>query len=274
MTPTRAYLHLLFVASKIWQHLRAPPHDNLDPARRHDEPEYYAPTLADGSLQGFLSYTPVINRALARPAGQMDIASHFAMINPQLTQLRAALLLAQRLNRLLVLPTLMCGLDRFWAPHNGTIPGSDTTLPIDPCPADHIIDLEHIARINKGTVETMLRESSFLSNPKLPASAVASKATLPPPPSLSETDLAGLRSSSARVLHFTSMPDLFATLDADEALSVQKRMLDWASIWCCTRPPSPKAAGHVFYDLFWDVIPHTTRHGKVVDSPWVPTLGP
>ena len=91
----------------------------------------------------------------------MDTASHFTLVHHQLvqaaaaalfvvalchptraplaSQVRAAFLLAKRLGRLLILPTFVCGLDRFWAPHNGTIPGSDTTLPIDPCPADHVL---------------------------------------------------------------------------------------------------------------------------------------
>ena len=57
---------------------------------------------------------------------------------------------------MLVLPPIVCGLDRFWAPHNGTIPGSRTLLPIDPCPADHVLDLEHIARTRK--LEEFVRE--------------------------------------------------------------------------------------------------------------------
>ena len=184
---------------------------------RYDEPSYYAPRLSSrtraqfshdfpqlsaalssragelqsggeiqsgaGELQGFLSFDLAVQRHLVRPAGVMDVSSHFALVHPQLTQVgavekavekavasaackcslggcmhvlttapplspqvRAALLLARRLQRILILPKLVCGLDRFWAPHNGTIPGSDTMLPIDPCPADHVLDLEHMAR--------------------------------------------------------------------------------------------------------------------------------
>ena len=150
-----------------------------------DEPSYLDPKHADGAPIGFLSYTPIIRRELSRPAGKMDVASHFALVHAQLTQLRSAFLLARRLRRLLILPTLVCGLDRFWAPHNGTIPGSDTKLPIDPCPADHVIDLERIAHFYKGTVETLVREYSFLSNPKLPETVRQSAQTVPPPADLS-----------------------------------------------------------------------------------------
>lgn len=41
----------------------------------------------------------------------------------------------------LVLPRLWCGMDRWWAPHDGTIPGSSLDLPYL-CPADHVVDLE------------------------------------------------------------------------------------------------------------------------------------
>jgi hypothetical protein len=49
--------------------------------------------------------------------------------------------LATVLGRTLILPPLWCGLDRYWAPHAGTIPGAGTTLPFQ-CPADHVLRLE------------------------------------------------------------------------------------------------------------------------------------
>jgi hypothetical protein len=60
---------------------------------------------------------------------------------PACLQLRNAMALATVLNRTLVLPAFWCGLDRYWAPHSGTLPGSDFKLPF-PCPADHVVDLE------------------------------------------------------------------------------------------------------------------------------------
>ena len=63
-------------------------------------------------------------------------------------QLRTALALATVLNRTLILPPLWCGLDRYWAPHAGTLPGSTFKLPFM-CPADHVLDLEskHTTRV-------------------------------------------------------------------------------------------------------------------------------
>ena len=43
--------------------------------------------------------------------------------------------------RAVILPKMMCGMDRWWAPHDGTIPGSGLELPYL-CPADHVLDLE------------------------------------------------------------------------------------------------------------------------------------
>ena len=119
-----------------------------------DEPAYFAPT------RGLLSYTPHVGAPSSRPSGKMDVASHFELVHHQLVQVRAPSC-SRGLRRLLILPELVCGLDRFWAPANGTIPGSDTALPIDPCPADHVLDLENIARkFRDGGLEGLLRESS------------------------------------------------------------------------------------------------------------------
>jgi hypothetical protein len=60
---------------------------------------------------------------------------------PPTPQLRAALALASILGRTLILPKLWCGLDRWWAAHGGTIPGSHLALPFQ-CPADHVLKLQ------------------------------------------------------------------------------------------------------------------------------------
>ena len=203
---------------------------------------------------------------------------HTRCTGTALLQVRAAFLLAERLGRLLVLPKLVCGLDRFWAPHNGTIPGSVTTLPIEPCPADHVLDHERMSGLlgaKTGGLEGVLREYSFLDHPKLPADVRADVRQLAPPASLDEAALRPLRDLRAtRVLQLTHMPDLYGSLDAAEAQAVQYRMKEWTSIWCCSLPLTKKAAGHVWYDFFWDAVPHTDRHKKLWPAPWKVTFGP
>ncbi len=97
---------------------------------------------------GYLSYTPDIPANLLANAGPntndftlKNVQGHFALINYQFTQLRNAMALATILGRVLILPPLWCGLDRWWAPHTGRIPPSEFKLPFL-CPADHVLNLE------------------------------------------------------------------------------------------------------------------------------------
>ena len=138
-----------------------------------DEPAYYEARM--------LRYEPDLPRELVYPRGavpdeqgtvepwaHMSVAEHFELVNHQLRQLRNALALARRLHRVLILPRLVCGLDRWWAPHSGTIPGSGTRLPLLECPADHILDFERMR-----SPETLLREHTVLCNPRMPAKLLA-----------------------------------------------------------------------------------------------------
>jgi len=98
---------------------------------------------------GFLTFTPQIPQSLLDRAGPRtntmaldNTLGHFELVNHQLKQLRQALGLATVLNRAVILPPLWCGMDRYWAPHAGTLPGSKFKLPFV-CPADHVLDLEN-----------------------------------------------------------------------------------------------------------------------------------
>lgn len=91
-----------------------------------DGPEYYDPP------GGFLSFKPDIPDALL--AGYDSKEGHFALVNHQIKQVRDAMALASALNRTFVFPRLICGWDRWWAPHRGTIPHSSLPNPYL-CPA-------------------------------------------------------------------------------------------------------------------------------------------
>lgn len=91
-----------------------------------DGPEYYDPP------GGFLVYKPDIPDNLL--AGYDSKEGHFALVNHQIKQARDAMALASALNRTFVLPRLICGWDRWWAPHGGTIPHSSLPNPYL-CPA-------------------------------------------------------------------------------------------------------------------------------------------
>lgn len=123
------------------------------PGKRHrfreallwrDEPEYFRHDV------GFLSGANIIpqlyinnakNAANSSRGRLEDTTAHFDLVNLQLTSLRALFGLSTVLGRAVILPELWCGMDRWWAPHTGVIPGSELELPYK-CPADHVLDLE------------------------------------------------------------------------------------------------------------------------------------
>lgn len=108
----------------------------------NDDPEYFE------HENGFISANNYIPddlledvEAVNRDGSIKSTVPHFALVNHQLLALKAMFAAGTILNRAVVLPDLWCGFDRYWAPHNGVIPGSEFKLPFE-CPADHVLDLE------------------------------------------------------------------------------------------------------------------------------------
>lgn len=249
-----------------------------------DEPGYY--TQPD-----FLTYDLDVPWELVYPNGgdvQADgtiafekrttVEQHFALVHHQLVQLRNAFALAQKLGRIVILPRLICGLDRWWAPHSGIIPGSAARLPLLDCPADHVIDVERM-----GKPELILREHSFLCNPRTPATVRQSLSYVTVKPigagdadakQHGEKLIGQLQGEKAKVIKLSSLPDYRAILNAKEAKTFEDRSKGWASLWCCNRPPGGRGAGHIWYDFFADVVPHVDRHNRKWEGPWYPKMGP
>ena len=116
-----------------------------------------------------LRYTPVVPSEVLRPAGGMTAKGHVELMSHQLRAIRAALALAYSLGRMLVLPPIWCGYDKYWAPLSeaGVIPGAHSwVLPIGNCPLDHLFNPSEL----KPSPAAYVREHSFLDNPKLPSS--------------------------------------------------------------------------------------------------------
>jgi len=260
-----------------------------------DEPDYY-------SAANFLVYEPDLpyelvytNGGALSADGTQDFAkrtsveAHFALVHHQLRQMRNAFALAQATDRILILPRLVCGLDRWWAPHSGIIPGSAARLPLLDCPADHVIDLERM-----GKPERLLRESSFLCNPRTPSSVLRSQRTVDAILSkkvkmdgtgadaarvegLAIVDRLRSEHAATKVLRLSSTPpDYRAVLGSDAVGRFEEKMRGYGSIWCCNRPPGGRGAGHIWYDYLWDVLPHTDRFRRQWDAanPWYPKMGP
>ena len=104
----------------------------------------------------------------------MTASAHIALVEHQLSQLGAAFALAVSLGRKLVLPKLVCGLDKAWFPldKSGAFAGApDWTVPIAECPLDHVLEPQMLKPVQT------VREHSFLANLRTPASLLASQAS-------------------------------------------------------------------------------------------------
>ena len=260
-----------------------------------DPPEYYDPP------GGLLAYDADVPRELLDDARSVE--GHFALVNHQLLQVRAALAFAQKLGRTLVMPKLYCGFDRWWAPHDGRIPGSDTTLPYL-CPMDHVFEVETWLRPEPEAEFGKFidfREYSFFDNPAVPAglnesqvvvelvdecgggrctqgmgeSAPKDVARIVAAKNLTDADVEKLLRDhgEVKVLRFNSMVDAFGGFaDAEDAAKFSRRIKKYAAIWCCKHAHP----GHIWYDMEFDVVPHVDRHNRrwTKDKPWTPTTGP
>ncbi|CAK0784493.1 hypothetical protein CVIRNUC_007697 [Coccomyxa viridis] len=277
-----------------------------------DPPKYYNPP---GGLLAFEAQLGnLVNESVITGDGMKleDYRGHFNLVNAQLTQIRNALAVASMLGRTLVLPDLWCGADRWWAPHQGTIPGSALLLPFR-CPADHVLDLGRMsAELPPGQYGPGIgyREYSLLDNPRFHAAHVqpgGNPKLAPPrlapaivqvcepgkgrscrqpgklvlPGEVSVSIEAGLKEKELlealqplkdeRLLMFTDMRQAFGGFSSPrDAERFEERLKEYSSLWCCV----DAHPGHVWYDLMWDVVPHTDRHGRQQTGPWKPITGP
>lgn len=259
---------------------------------------------------GFLAFDLDLPKELLANAGprtgKADLANaegHFKLVNHQLAQVRDALALASVLNRTLVLPEFWCGLDRWWAPHPGTIPGSKFDLPFR-CPADHILDLEGgmaAKHLDANPAEfgppIPFREHSVFLNPRMPAGSLGSTVFVDAckpgttgcsdgqnPATLEYNRVrVGERMPSDRLLASLASVEPIMTLrvsdvrrvwggfsKSEDARRFAKRTGHYGGVWCC----ADAHPGHVHYDLWWDEE-HTDKFGrKWAKGEWRPTRGP
>jgi hypothetical protein len=87
-----------------------------------------------------------------------------------------------------------------------------------------------------------------------------------------------------RHLRFRSMPpgaQSFGGFDvAEEARQWEELIRAVPAMWCCINEQQARERGQPFppgqtwYDLQWDIVPHTDRFGRRWDGPWTVKLGP
>lgn len=204
----------------------------------------------------------------------------------------------------IIIPQFTAGQDRYWAPHMGTIPGSATKLPYK-APIDHVLDLERMLGQEKPFEEfgpnIPYREYSFLENAACPEAVKNNQMVVNVCTVLHEkcsdgsapakevagalwvmggrndkqlqTALGGA-AKKYPVLKFNSTMGLFTRHeDEQDHRRFANRVKFMASIWCCVMP-DPGKPGHVWYDMWWDTIPHTDLHNRFWNESWHIALGP
>lgn len=209
--------------------------------------------------------------------------------------MRAAFRLAQLTGRAVILPRLVCGMDRWWAPHDGTIPGSALALPYL-CPADHVLDLEAMSAVlaeDDFGPNLQFREYSFLQNPLATVLntsvsnvvvcqhghdaclAGANNTRRLVQPGLNDQQVKAIlmqgELAKAKVLRVVGIEWLFgAWADVASEERFKRRLDRYGSIWCCV----DAHPGHIWYDFFFDQAPHQDRHGRMFEKGWRPLTGP
>ena len=200
----------------------------------------------------------------------------------------------------------MAGQDRWWAPHSGRLPGSQTPLPYR-APIDHVLDLERTfaRKLDEEAFgfNVPFKEYSFMQNPRMPArvrddsvtiqmcapgdtdcadgsreaSVSASDRTVRLRRNLTDVQIGtalGPLAKRFKVLHFRNITGAFwQHEDAKDRERFARRLQQLPSIWCCTLPP-PNKPGHVWYDVQWDIVPHTDLHNRKWRTAWHIVLGP
>ena len=228
---------------------------------------------------------------------------HFNLVHQQMTIIRTLFALGTVLERAMIMPKVYCGMDRWWAPHDGNIPGAQGPgVPFN-CPLDHILDLEHLEKDHpedENGPKVEWREHSFLDNPKAKEIKARSltiitcneqskvcddgskRATL-------VGDIVKLRAKRSDKEIRTALEgvvDDFDLIQFENPVKLWKGFEDHkdedkfanrythaASMWCCVEPEKGQP-GHVWYDMWHDKIPHTDRFMRWVDDVWKPMLGP
>lgn len=280
------------------------------PGKRHrfremllwdDPPEYF------DDPKGFITFPLHIPEDMLKASAPGDtdkmlkpeqVLPHFRLIHHQLLQIRNALAIATITGRVVVMPELWAGVDKYWAPlYAGRIPGSHFKLPFRP-PMDHIFDLEGgWARSwpeNEFGPDIKFREKSFMQNPRLPEERKKNKVIVeictepgcnagdaPAKVQDGKVKLAANLTSdqilialkevqNVKFLEYPTMFNAFKNFTKeDDFKKFFNRLKHYVASFCCLEQRHP---GWGWYD-FWFDIPHVDRFNRQFNGTWYLKFG-
>jgi len=247
-----------------------------------DPPSYYDPP------GGLLRYEPHVPEALLSPAGGMHAPNtarnHIRLVEHQLAQLGGALALARALGRKLLLPPIVCAMDKAWYALDrcGAFSGAPCwALPIRHCPLDHVLEpsMLHVERTVRMPVPTtsrahasvlttaalpsstpQVREHSLLSNLRTPSEVLSSRASVALDTARASTELSRLRGGAyapIKVLTISNLAQLLlatgkdlyelGVLNTTHAQQLEHEGLHSVTgSWCCKPAGDPGPNDHLF----------------------------
>lgn len=80
------------------------------------------------------------------------------------------------------------------------------------------------------------------------------------------------RYTDRSIMVFDTMLGAFGGFaEGDVTQRFHNRMKEVVGLFCCI---DEQPRGNVFYDMLFDVVPHTDRFVRTFDKPWEITMGP
>lgn len=78
---------------------------------------------------------------------------------------------------------------------------------------------------------------------------------------------------STKILSFSTMLNVFGGhRNQSTHEQFMRRTENYMSLWCCTKEND--VPGHIWYDMWADVIPHVDRHMRGWNNAWTTKFGP
>ena len=130
------------------------------------------------------------------------------------------------------------------------------------------------------------REYSFLDNPRLPEDVLSEAMTIvdrstedikfPLTDKKVKATLGSEKYKKVKLLKFENILDIFdgdkVFENEDQNKDFKEKIMRLTEGWCCQKAIKGHRAPSIFYDMWFDIIPHKNRHGKLIEKEWAPGI--